>query len=289
MGKAEGRVTIPRYTAFTYKPYAEDEGWDKPLRLLMGNGYPVAYILHDKDVYLDPEKLPDGKQLGDADKTHYHCLIRVPNPMTISAFCKNCEAPERQVQGIGRKYADGITDWRSFAVYMPHWDKKSRLLGKHRYNPETIQGNYRNEVIQTILVFKKANYNHAREDEASIVDIVNYIESFSCSLPTSQLVRWCSENGLYSVYRRSSGIIRDVLREHNDSCNITIHESLWELRLQDMEKRVDFAESQLEKAYGDLFERERNPWTGRTPAEDEMYRHTVAELNRRLREIQKGA
>lgn len=271
-----------RFVAFTTLTYLEDSNWDIAFSRCGEHGYPFAYVIHDKDRYLDEDHLPDGKNLGDPEKVHCQSLIRVSNAQSVSAFSKNCGVPERFVQGLN--------SWRAFCLYLLHRDTESKLKGKHMYNKSEIHGNYRDEVIGVIENEKVQNYNKSREDENSIMDVINYIESFSCSISTAQLVRWASESGLYSVYRRSAGIISNVLKEHNMSCQHSLQESLWELRLKDMEKRLSDAERELERAYGDLHTRVVNPWTGKCIADKDIeYTQSIRKLNDGIKNILKKA
>lgn len=273
---------VPRYVAFTTLTYTEDVDWDKAISNCMRRGYPVVYCIHDKDRYLNPEKLPDGKKLGDPEKSHCQTLIRLSSAQTVSAFSKNCGVPENHIRGLN--------SWRAFAIYLVHRDNDSIAEGKHQYNYSDLHGNYREEVINVLKNEKSQNFNKSREDENSIVDIIDYIESFSCSIPTSSLVRWASESGLYSVYRRSAGIIANVLKEHNMSCQHTLQESLWELRIKELEKRLNKAERELELAYGDLHTRVVNPWSGKCIVEKDVeYTQSIRKLNQSVNEILKKA
>lgn len=280
MGKKTASRDLKRFVAFTTKTYLEDHDWDIAIDRCMHRGLPVAYAIHDRDVYLDPDKLPPGKNLGDKEKPHCQTLIRLTNGQTVSAFSKNCGVKESHIQGLD--------SWRDFAVYLLHRDEDSIRVGKYQYAYDALHGNYRNECIEVITNRKSNNFNRSREEESRIVDIVNYIESFSCSISTATLVRWASQQGLYSVYRRSAGIVQNVLREHNQSCQMTLQESIWQLKLKDMEKRLSAAESEIERAYSDLYHRVSNPFNGKCVAEKGISEISIRDMKRGIDEILKS-
>lgn len=192
-----------RFVNFLTLTYVEDRERIVHLASLVMTGqYKVCWIIHDKDVLED----------GTPDKPHCHAVVHLDNAMTKSAFSQNFAIRDRMIQ-VCRK-GDEIEDLDSAFLYMIHADKKSRDKGKHQYDPQLIKGpmaNYARERIKAILGKKK---NAEQKEADSFLDIQCYIES-SMYVTMTDLSRWAAQNGHWSCFRRSSGIIRDIIKEHN--------------------------------------------------------------------------
>lgn len=192
-----------RYINFLTLTYVEDrERIEHLSSLVMTGQFKVCWIIHDKDVLKD----------GTPDKSHCHAVVHLNNAMTKSAFSQNFAIRERMIQPCRK--GDEIEDLDSAFLYLIHADKKSRSEGKYQYNPSLIKGpmaDYARERISKLLNKKK---DGVQKEAESFLDIQCFIES-SMHLSMSELSRWCAQNGHWACFRRSSSIIRDILREHN--------------------------------------------------------------------------
>lgn len=192
-----------RNVNFLTLTYVEDrERIEHLASLVMTGQYNVCWIVHDKDLLKD----------GTPDKPHCHTVVHLNNAMSKSAFSQNFAIRERMIQPCRK--GDEIEDLESAFLYMIHADKKSRDEGKHPYDPQFIKGpmaDYARERIKALLDKKK---NSEQKEAEAFLDIQCYIES-SMYVSMTDLSRWAAQNGYWSCFRRSSGIIRDIIKEHN--------------------------------------------------------------------------
>lgn len=257
-----------RPCSFAFEHYLEDGKIEDIITRLDLKGYPYVYALHDKDK--DDE--------GNLKKAHYHIEVRVPAGMSLSAFKKN----------VGIRYAEPLKSWEGYAVYLLHADSESKSKGKYIYPESVLQGTMVEEVRKVLNKALGKNQKRKIEDDKGVLDILDFIESMDY-LTTACLVRWCCHNNLYSVYRRSGRIVADVLAEHNRNCQFTLQDTLYQMRLEAMEKRLTIAEKELERAYGDFESRVTNPFTGKCISNQEEYSDSIREMMKQLKEFEVGA
>lgn len=257
-----------RPCSFAFEHYHEDGGFEEILANLDDKGFPYVYALHDKDIADD----------GNPKKPHYHIEVRVPGGMSLSAFKKN----------VGIRYAEPLKSWEGYTVYLLHADSESKSKGKYVYPDSILQGTMADEARKVINKALGNNQKKRGEDDKGILEILEFIESMDyCT--TACLVRWCCQNNLYSVYRRSGRIVADLLAEHNRNCQFTLQDTLYQMRLDAMEKRMTAAEKELERAWGDFEQRVTNPFTGKIIADEDVYIASIREMMKGLDEISKGA
>lgn len=213
-----------RSVNFLSLTYVEDrERIEHLASLVMTGQYKVCWIVHDKDVLED----------GTSDKSHCHAVVHLNNAMTKSAFSQNFSIRERMIQECRK--GDEIEDLDSAFLYMIHADKKSRDKGKYQYDPQLIKGpmaDYARERIKALLNKKK---NSEQKEAESFLDIQCYIES-SMYVTMTDLSRWAAQNGHWSCFRRSSSIIRDIIKEHNaylDKLAADRDKARWQLELEE--------------------------------------------------------
>lgn len=139
-----------RYVSFSIITYPEDADYKVHIAKAKFDGYPYAYIIHDKD----------SKEDGTPDKIHCHTLMRVPNAMTESAFAYRFNLDERLVEGV--------SSYKSYAVYLVHGDYDSTLAGKYQYSPELVQGTLAPEIRQIIKHKREVKQASSKEDDLRI-------------------------------------------------------------------------------------------------------------------------
>lgn len=257
-----------RPCSFAMEWYLEDAGFEELLSILDQKDMPYVYALHNKDT----------DDNGEPKKSHYHIMVRVPGGMTLSAFKKN----------VGIRYAEPLKSWEGYCVYLIHADSESKSKGKYQYSVDILCGNLKEEAIRIINKALGGKQKKKSEDDRGILEILDFIESMDY-VTTACLVRWCCQNNLYSVYRRAGRIVADLLQEHNRNCQFTLQDTLYQMRLEAMEKRLTVAEKELERAYGDFEKRVTNPFTGMCIANEEEYTDSIKELMKNLKEIERGA
>lgn len=264
---------IPRFVAFTTLTYPENPDWDSVFLRCDTLGYPYAYCIHDRDLTGELDKPQEWK----ADKPHCQSIIRVPNGKTVSAFASK--------MGIDERWVKGLSSYKDYCRYLNHSDEDSlRDPRKVCYPTDRIMGSMADVVIEEIEHHVTRNQARSMEDDTNILKILDFVEEWDY-LPMSTLVRWCCEAGLYSTMRRASGIIRDVVYEHNKSAQHTVAESLLMAKVRILEERVTKSEKELERAYGDFWNRNTNPWTGKTIEEDKQFTNSISEMQRLISEI----
>lgn len=192
-----------RSVNFLTLTYVEDrERIEHLASLVMTGQYKVCWIVHDKDILKD----------GTPDKPHCHAVIHLNNAMTKSAFSQNYAIRERMIQECRK--GDEIEDLDLALLYMIHADKKSRDQGKFPYDPKFIKGPMSDFARERIIALLNKKKNTAQKEADSFLDIQCYIES-SMYVTMTDLSRWAAQNGHWACFRRSSGIIRDIIKEHN--------------------------------------------------------------------------
>lgn len=257
-----------RPCSFAMEWYLEDMGFEDLLSILDRKGMPYVYALHDKDT----------DDMGELKKSHYHIVVRVKGGMTLSAFKKN----------VGIRYAEPLKSWEGYCVYLIHADSESKSRGKYQYPVDILCGSLRDDAIKVINKALGGKQKGKSEDDKGILEILDFIESMDY-VTTACLVRWCCQNDLYSVYRRAGRIVADLLQEHNRNCQFTLQDTIYQMKLEAMEKRLTVAEAELERAYGDFTARITNPFTGKIIADSDVYEQSLRDMMKGIEEIQKGA
>ena len=72
--------------------------------------YHPVYILHDRDVWVEGDELPEGVKIGDRKKPHWHVVVTHSCSMSTSAFSKF----------LGGVYVEGVNNKHSYMQYMLH-------------------------------------------------------------------------------------------------------------------------------------------------------------------------
>ena len=92
-----------------------------------------AYVRHDKDVYLDGDDIPEGKDVGDVRPPHWHVVLQFKNQAELPGVAK--------AFGVEPQYVDKMTGTGAFydgVYYLTHEDDKQRNAGKHVYGREEV-------------------------------------------------------------------------------------------------------------------------------------------------------
>lgn len=158
-----------------------------------------AYILHDKDCYVDTD---------DIKKAHIHVVIKYPNARYRSAVCVDLELEERFIEGC--KLDASLR-------YLLHLDDED----KYQYDVSEVKG--------TLLPYLQKLINRMGKDEGErVLDLFNYIDSTTTAIKISDFSRYCAVNGYWDVYRRSALIFKDYIKDHNYSLFVRLRKSGWE-------------------------------------------------------------
>lgn len=139
-----------------------------------------AYILHDSDV------LPE---TGEVKKAHIHFLGRCESARQIAAVSNKCGIPENAIQ---------IKNSFKFSVrYLVHLDQPE----KYQYSNDKIISN-----------LDVTRYLNGKDESMSVSKIFSLMDEYK---PASidELTMLVIKNGLWSTYRRSYSIFKDILHE----------------------------------------------------------------------------
>lgn len=188
-----------RYVAFTTLTYPEDPGYDAHFSRCEWEGWPYVYVIHDSDI----------KEDGTPDKPHCQSIIRTPNGMTVTAFAKK--------MGLEERFVRPLPSWRGYCDYLLHIDSESVALRKHRYSVDTVCGSMVSEFRQVVANRRKRSRAESSDDDLNIQIVLRFLSSSEYEISYTDLVAWASAQGLYSCVRRSSYIIGQLLKEHNNS------------------------------------------------------------------------
>ena len=101
-----------RYISFAMILYPENEQHQRILAMFERREmlYKPVYILHYRDVWTDVDELPDGVNVGDRKKPHWHVAVTRTQQTTAEAFSKF----------LGGIYVEGLHDKPSYIQYMLH-------------------------------------------------------------------------------------------------------------------------------------------------------------------------
>ena len=192
---------------FVFEFYDEDGTFPTFIEKVFSQEFDYAYILHDKDFFTD------GVKAGQPKKPHYHAIVHTRNDRSLTAICLLLDVPERFCQVL--KKGDDISDTLSFLRYMLHVDKASRAAGKHLYSPDELFGPLADKYRSRLTP------RQSKEDPSDILKLLDFISSADSYLSMDSLIRFSVQEGLFSIFRRSASLIREVLHEHNDALRIS--------------------------------------------------------------------
>lgn len=92
-----------------------------------------AYVRHDKDLYLEGDDIPEGKEVGDVRPPHWHVVLQFKSQAELPGVAK--------AFGVGEQYVDKMTGNGAFydgVYYLTHEDDKQRTAGKHVYGRDEV-------------------------------------------------------------------------------------------------------------------------------------------------------
>lgn len=105
-----------------------------------------AYILHDKDTYInDKEAKENNKSIGDYKNPHWHIMLRFYQPHHFKHICQWFNVEENFVSRIKGRFSDAL-------MYLTHNNRKD----KHQYKDHEVISNFdwKSEAQQDIFLRK---------------------------------------------------------------------------------------------------------------------------------------
>lgn len=154
-----------RYCNFAVILYPEDEAHQRILSFLLrfDRIHHAVGILHDMDTWSEGDELPDGVNVGDRKKPHYHVLLHYQNARSAESVAKL----------LGVNYVEPISDYDSYLLYMLH--ATPACAGKHEYAVSALFGNQKliSRVMSQSVTFEKLReVAEKMETGASLIDLV---------------------------------------------------------------------------------------------------------------------
>ena len=188
-----------RSRTFDLLLYDEDETHKAALDKL-ATGYKYIAIKHDKDTWGEDDKLPDGVQVGDLKKSHWHAIVKFPQARWNTAVASEL--------GIALNYIQKCVSYDGSLLYLIH----RGLPDKHQYDPS--------ECIGTLIKdLEKAMDNEADTDEKmqDVIDILDDKEYWTMRRFLEEAIS--RKRGGMAL--RMAGLLSVLISEHNNSYVMT--------------------------------------------------------------------
>lgn len=175
------------YVNFALVLYPESEQHQRILSYLerRRETFRPVYILHDRDVWVEGDELPEGAKIGDRKKPHWHVSISYPCQTTASAVSKF----------LGGVYVEGLNNPASYLFYMIHDTPESWL--KERYEASELHG----DMAKIKKVFGKNAYF------VQLKDIANDIANGDSLIDIVQDVSEADEYVFMETFKKFGGLI----------------------------------------------------------------------------------
>lgn len=182
-----------RCRTFDLLLYEEDETHRACLEKL-ASGYKYIAILHDRDRWSEEETLPDGVQVGDLKKPHWHVIVRFPQSRWNTALAKEF--------GIAENYIQKCNSYEGSLLYLVHHG----LPNKFQYSIEDCKGTL-------IKDLEKALDTECDIDEkiSDVLDILDDNEFWTMRSFLEEAVR--RKRGGMAL--RMAGLLGTIINEHN--------------------------------------------------------------------------
>lgn len=146
-------------------------------------------IIHDRD------KFTGGELNGQIKKIHIHFIINFKNARYIDSVA--------QEYGLKPQELEPVHNYKGALRYLIHFDDPD----KEQYLDSEVFGPLEKDFLNAI--------SDNETEEEKILFIMSYIEGCNYELSITELVKWCCNNGVYDICRRSATFIRDICNEHN--------------------------------------------------------------------------
>lgn len=183
------------YVNFALVLYPESEQHQRILSYLerRSETFRPVYILHDRDVWVEGDELPEGVKIGDRKKPHWHVSISYPCQTTASAVSKF----------LGGVYTEGLNNPVSYLFYMLHDTPES--WHKVRYEPSELHGDK--------MKIKKAFGKNAYFEQ--LKEIANDIANGDSLIDIVQSVSEREEFTFQEVYKKFGGLITAMANQYD--------------------------------------------------------------------------
>lgn len=164
----------------------------------LATGYKYIAIKHDKDTWTEDDNPPDGVNVGDLKKPHWHVIVRFPQARWNTALASEL--------GIALNYIQKCASYDGSLLYLIH----KGLPDKHQYDPS--------ECIGTLIKdLEKALDNESDTDEKmqDVIDILDEREHWTMRAFLEEAIK--RKRGGMAL--RMGGFMATLIAQHNDANN----------------------------------------------------------------------
>lgn len=183
-----------RSRTFDLLLYDEDESHKEALKKL-DTGYKYIAIKHDKDVWSDDDKLPDGVKVGDLKKAHWHVIIRFPQGRWDTAIAKEL--------GIAINYIQKCVSYEGSLLYLIH----KGLPDKYQYSPDECIGNLTKDLEKALECDSDLN-----DRVMSVLSILDERDFWT----VRSFLEVACQRGRIGEALRMAGLIAQLISVHNE-------------------------------------------------------------------------
>jgi len=111
---------------------------------------------------------------------------------------------------IESNYIQECRNFEKALDYLIHFNDDT----KYQYPIDEVHGNLK-------LKLEKIIRNDDKDENEKSFELITYIENFKGFLSIKNFARYCSEIGMWDVFRRASIIYLEMIKEHNLSYSTT--------------------------------------------------------------------
>ena len=162
----------------------EDKTHYNAIKIIKEN-YDYALINHNNDL-LDS---------GEKKKEHTHVVLRFKNAIWNSSLSENL--------GISINYIEKCRNLDKSLLYLIHYND----INKFQYDFEEVEGTLKNRLFRLIE-------NDNNDENERVLDLLEYIDNAGY-LSVKDFAIYCATVGKWDIFRRSSIIYLEILKEHN--------------------------------------------------------------------------
>lgn len=147
--------------------------------------YDYAYIEHNKDK----------DENGNLKKSHTHLVLRTTNAVWNTSLSKEL--------GIPINYIEKCRDIKKSLLYLIHYND----LDKYQYDLNEVSGNLKVNLERYIS-------NEDKDENDKSLDLLEFIDNCGY-LTIKEFAEYCARFGKWDIFRRSSYIFIEIIKEHN--------------------------------------------------------------------------
>ena len=183
-----------RSRTFDLLLYEEDETHLNCLQKL-ATGYQFVALKHDKDVWSEDDEIPEGINVGDLKKAHWHVVLRFPQARWDTAVSAEL--------GIARNYIRKCVSYDGSLLYLVH----KGIPDKYQYSPDEAIGPLVKDLKKVL-----ENESDINEKMQDVIDVLDDKEFWTMRA----FLQECVKRGRGGMALRMGSLVKPLIMEHND-------------------------------------------------------------------------